>query len=91
MRAAWIYVRTLVYQHQPELREMENSVLVRFLFPRGAMDREVVWLLATYMEMVQELCVAREARALPTAVKGRPSERLKFHQLKAAQQLFVNL
>ena len=90
-RAAWRYVRTLVHRHQPVLREEEDSVLVRFLFPRGNKDPEVVWLLATYMEMVQEQCVARGAKLLPLAVRGRLRERLRMSQSRAVQQLNVTV
>ena len=45
-------------------------MFVRFLFPRGNMDGEVVWLLATYVEIVQEQCGARGTRLLPLAVRG---------------------
>ena len=58
VRASWIYVKYLVFQHQPDLRGSENSSLVRFMFPRGNLDAEVVRLLATYQEMVQEVCLA---------------------------------
>ena len=91
MRAAWLYIRALVFRHQPELRACEDGVLVRFLFPRGDKDPEVVWLLATYMEMIQELCVARGGKVLPLAVQGRLGERLRMSQSRAAQQLIVNL
>ena len=51
-RASWIYTKYLVLQHQPELRGSSDSDLVRYRFPRGNLDAEVVWLLATYQEMV---------------------------------------
>ena len=91
VRAAWLYVRALVFRHQPELRGRGDRTLVRFMFPRESKDQEVVWLLASYMEMVQEVCVARGSKLLPMAVKGRLSERLKMSQLRATKQLSVNL
>jgi hypothetical protein len=91
VRAAWLYVRALVFLHQPELRSCEDSILVRFLFPQENMDREVVWLMATYMEMVQELCVARGSQVLPLAVRGRLRERLRMSRARAAEQLAINL
>ena len=41
VRASWIYVKYLVFQHQPDQRGSENSSLVRFMFPRGNLDAEV--------------------------------------------------
>ena len=91
VRASWLYVRYLVFQHQPDLQGSSNTELVRFLFPRGNLDAEVVWLLATYQEMVQEVCLARGVRLLPEAVKGRLSERLRMSQTRATEVLLVNL
>ena len=61
------------------------------MLPRENMDREVVWLMTTYMEMVQEVCVARGSKVLPLAVKGRLSERLRMSRDRAAEQLVINL
>ena len=91
VRASWLYVRALVCRHQAELREVEDSLLVHFLFSKESMDREVVWILATFMEMVQEQCVARGSRLLPLAVQARLKERQRTSQSRAVEQLFVNL
>ena len=91
VRAAWLYVRSLVYRHQPELQGAEDRLLVRFMFPRGNNDQEVVWLLATYMEMVQEQCAARGSKVLPLAVRGRLRERLRGTQARAVEQLLIML
>ena len=51
----------------------------------------MVWLLATYQEMVQELCLARGIRILPVALKGRFSERLRMSRTRASEVLLVVL
>ena len=56
-------VKYLVFQHQPDLRGIGDSNLVRFLLPSGNLDVEVVWLLATHQEMVQNVRMPR-TRAL---------------------------
>jgi hypothetical protein len=91
VRASWLYVRNLVCRHQPELREVENRLLVQFLFPKENCDPEVVWILATYMEMVQEQCVARGSRLLPLSVRGRLRERQRMSLARAVSPIFVNL
>ena len=83
VRADWIYIRFLVFKHRPDLRHTKDGDLVRYLFPGGNIDAEVVWLLGTYQEMVQEVCLARGRRVLPEALKGRLSERLKMAQTRA--------
>jgi hypothetical protein len=91
VRTAWLYVRALVYQHQPELRGVEDKVLVRFLFPRNSSDKEVVWLLANYMEVVQNQCVARGSRVAVMGLRGRLKERLKMLRTRAVEQPIVIL
>ena len=90
-RASWIYIKYLVFQHQPDLRGIGDSNLVRFLFPSGNLDVEVVWLLATQQEMVQEVCLARGVRLLPEDLKARLSERLRMSRTRALELLLVNL
>ena len=51
VRTVWLYVRVLFYRHKPELREVEDGMLVRFLFSRENSDQEVVWLQSIYQEM----------------------------------------
>ena len=67
MKGAWQYARGLMDRHQPELRAGKNKRLVRFLFPRDRMDSEVLWLLANYINIVQEQCFARGATLLQAA------------------------
>ena len=80
VKEAWQYVRDLVFQHQQDRQGNSDTNLVRFLFLGGNLDAEVVWLMATYKEMVQEVCLARGAKLLPRALKGRLSERLNMSQ-----------
>ena len=91
VRTAWLYTRYLVFQHQPELRGSRDSDLVSYRFPQGNLDAEAVWLLATYQEMVQELCLARGVRILPLALKGRFKERLLMSRTRASEVLLVIL
>ena len=91
VRAAWLYTRSLLYQHQPQLRGSRDSDLVSYRFPQGNLDAEAVWLLATYQEMVQELCLARGVRILPLALKGRFKERLLMSRTRASEVLLVIL
>ena len=91
VRTAWLYVRALIYRHQPELRGVEDGMLIRFLFSRESSDQEVVWLLSTYQEMVQEQSVARGSRVLPMALRGRLRERLKMSRSRRVQQLILIL
>ena len=44
MRTAWLYVRALVYRQQSELRDVEDGILVRFLFPKKNSDQELSFL-----------------------------------------------
>ena len=83
VRTAWLYVRALVYRHQPELREVEDKLLVRFLFSRESSDAEVVWLLANYMDVVQQQCVARGSAVSVMGMRGRLLERLRMMKGRA--------
>ena len=89
VRTAWLYVRTLVYRHQPELRGVEDKLLVRFLFSRESSDPEVVWLLANYMDVVQQQCVARGSAVSVMGMRGRLLERLRMMKGRAVQQPLV--
>ena len=44
VRTAWLYVRALVYRQQSELRDVEDGILVRFLFPKKNSDQELSFL-----------------------------------------------
>ena len=57
--------------------------MVHFLFTREGSDREIVWLLANFMQMVQEQRVTRGSRLLPLAVRGRLKERQRTSQSRA--------
>ena len=91
VREAWLYVRGLVVCHQPELQGEEDSRLVRFLFPRDQMDGEVLWILANYMDIVQEQCIACGTTLLQPAVRGRLADRLRAAQSRAVGGLTVIL
>ena len=54
-------------------------------------DVEVVWLIATYQEMVQEVCLARGVRLLPEDLKARLTGRLRMSCTRALELLLVNL
>ena len=77
VREAWLYIRDLVVRNQPELQGEEDCSLVRFLFPRDRMDGEVSWIMANYLDIVQEQCIARGTTLLQPAVRGRLADRLR--------------
>ena len=91
MREAWLYVRGLVVRHQPELQGEEDRSLVRFLFPRDWMDGEVSWIVANYLDIVQEQCITRGTTLLQPAVRGRLADRLRAAQSRAVGGLTVML
>ena len=91
VRNSWLYVRNLVCQHQPELRGVEDKVLTRFLFPRDNCDQEVVWLLANFMQVVQEQCVARNSAVTVAGTRGILKERLRMMQTRAVQLPLVTI
>ena len=69
----------------------EDRSLVRFLFPRDRMDGEVSWILANYIDIVQEQCIARGNTLLPAAVRGRLADRLRAAHTRAVGGLTVML
>ena len=67
VRQAWQYVRALVHRHQPGGAVLEDKELVNFTFPLEWQDKEVVWILASFFEMVFKEC---ETRGRELTVKG---------------------
>ena len=91
LRLAKDTVRSEVDKRNLKVQGSRDSDLVSYLFPQGNLDAEVVWLLATHQEMVQELCLARGVRILPLALKERFKERLLMSRTRASEVLLLIL
>ena len=84
---AWTLIREIAACHQPELRGEEDRSIVRFLFSRDQMDKEVTWVVANYLDIAQEQSIARGNKLLVPAVRGRLADRLKAAQTRAVRGL----
>ena len=76
VREAWLYIRELAVRHQPELQGEEDQSIVRFLFLRDRIDKEVTWIVTNYLDIAQEQSIACGNKLLHPAVRGRLADRI---------------
>jgi hypothetical protein len=91
VRQAWQYVRALIRRHHPGGALLAEEELVTFTFTAESQDREVVWILANYFEMVWRECEVRGRELTVAAVRGLLHSRVVSLNKRNVGNLFVQL
>ena len=86
---AWVWLRTKLLQLLPTTVGANGTSTEDFLllnFPKDTMDKEVVWLIGNYCDIVQKICIVKKRKLSAQQAAGLIRSRLLVLRNRAVVQ-----
>ena len=95
VKEAWKFVNALIRKHQagsfPRPASLNVEEMVTFTYPTETLDKEIVWILANYFEMVMRESITRGRILAAAGVRGLLRSKLQSLKQRKVGTIKVSL